>query len=267
MIKNEIKFLGIMIAITMMIPTQVSGFMPDNGFIPINKTAETKQKFELPNNGMIPINNTETKQEETKVQNNQTTTNTINITSKRVREPLLTSPPKIGSQIAKILVDENKPAYNADGKPNWDNYNGAYSFGNIGSCAWYVEGRFYEATGIDDYTYGKLFTSVSIEKGLPQSIWLDNADREDLPAVYSIRDPKGIVPQSIAVWDGHVVYVEYVEYDSKGNPTEVYFSESNYDNDTGKYRPGIDGVIKKESFNDFINRSMHGEIKGYVAAR
>ncbi|MDL2248837.1 CHAP domain-containing protein [Tyzzerella sp. OttesenSCG-928-J15] len=222
---------------------------------------------EMPKNDMIPINAT---------QNQNTAVETATAaTTDRQRQPALTEAPIIGSQLAKILVDENVSPYNADGKVNRDNFNGAYWVGNIGQCTWYASARFYEALAINNYTYTNLFTSVGKSAGISLTTWLDNADREDLPTVYSIREASDIVPQSIAVWDGpnssgHVVFVEYVEYDSNGNPTEVYFSEANHANDVdGQFRPNVDGVIKKQSFNDFINRSNHANyvFKGYIAAK
>lgn len=238
-IKSVIATFGITALIVMIFSVQVKAAMPDNGF--------------------IPIQDTQVKQSVTEINDNSDKTNE--------RQTLLTSAPEVGSQLAKILIDETINPYNNDGTINRDNFTPAYKYGNVGQCAWYASGRFYEAIAIDPYTDTKLFTSVSTKKELTYSIWLDNADREDLISVYSIRDPNGITPQSIAVWDRHVVFVEYVEYNNNGNPTEVYFSESNYDNDTGHFRPGIDGVIKKQSFNDFINRSIHGNIKGYIAAK
>jgi len=223
------------------------------------------------------------------VQENNTTTSIqpkLNITPTAPRPEMLVNViesippitiPVIGSQLAKILVDESVNPYNADGSVNRDNFTVPYRYGNTGQCTWYAIGRFYEVNTINSYTDTNLFTSVGKEAGIPLTTWLDNADRADLPAVYSIREAKGIVPHSIAVWtgdtastaiNGHVVFIEYVTYDSNGNPTEVYFSEANYDNSTdGQFRPGVDGIIKKLPFNDFINRSSHGTLKGYIAAK
>jgi len=181
--------------------------------------------------------------------------------------------PMVGSQLAKILIDESVSPYNADGSVNRDNFHGAYWVGNIGQCTWYAKARFYEALGVDNYTYTMLFTSVGKGTGVSMTAWLDNADMADLPSVYSIREAKGIIPHSIAIWDapnagGHVVFVEYVEYDSNGNPTEVYFSEANQ-GAAQTYRQGIDGTIQKLSFTDFINRGSSSEhvFKGYIAAK
>lgn len=129
-----------------------------------------------------------------------------------------------------------------------------------GQCTWYAYGRFYEETGIElsmtEYTNAKL--------------WLDkcNDDRVNV-----IRDPHAIVPNSIAVdykttdsnHAGHVLYVEHVTYDADGNPVDVYFTECNWDTN-GTYNPGVDGVVKKLPFQQFIERGKH-KILGYIAAK
>lgn len=126
-----------------------------------------------------------------------------------------------------------------------------------GQCTWYAYGRFYEDTGIElrmtEYTHAKE--------------WLKkcNDDR-----VTVIEDPLAIAPNSIAVdrkttdddHAGHVVYVEHVTYDADGNPVDVYFTECNWDSNA-TYNPGVDGVVKKLSFQQFIKRGTH-EILGYI---
>lgn len=76
-----------------------------------------------------------------------------------------------------------------------------------------------------------------------------------------------IVSQSIAVDDdgtyGHVMFIEYVSYDSKGNPKYVYFTEANWDA-TGKYNAGKDCIVKKMSYSQFIKERKPD---GYIVAK
>ncbi|MDL2248965.1 CHAP domain-containing protein [Tyzzerella sp. OttesenSCG-928-J15] len=237
-----------------------------------NQTAHSNShhsEWQMPSADLKPMDSSQ----QTAQQDSVNTANQNQTSTERTRQPQLTQAPKVGSQLAKILVDDSVSPYNADGTTNRDNFFGAYWVGNIGQCTWYAMARFYEATAIDNYTYGKLFTSVGKSAGIPLTQWLDNADREDLPSVYSIRNSKDIVAHSIAVWDGpnasgHVVFIEYVEYDTDGNPTEVYFSEGNM-NATQTYKLGVDGTIQVLSFDKFVNRGINsGHIfKGYIAAR
>ena len=62
-----------------------------------------------------------------------------------------------------------------------------------------------------------------------------------------------------------MVYVEYVERDSNGNPINVYITEGNTLGE-GKFNPQYDGVVKKMTFEDFKNRSQVNELAGYIAA-
>lgn len=129
-----------------------------------------------------------------------------------------------------------------------------------GQCTWYAYGRFYEDTGIE----------LSMTEYTDAKLWLNkcNDDRVNV-----IRDPYAIVPNSIAVdhkttnsnHAGHVLYVEHVTYDENGTPVEVYFTECNWDsNET--FNPGVDGIVKKLSFKNFIKRGEHA-ILGYIAAK
>ena len=64
-------------------------------------------------------------------------------------------------------------------------------------------------------------------------------------------------------------FVEWVDYDSKGNPETVYFTEANANHQatnriSGAYYPDFDGIVKAWDFDKFINR---GEFIGYVVAK
>ena len=70
------------------------------------------------------------------------------------------------------------------------------------------------------------------------------------------------------MWNGHVLFIEYVEYDNNGNPQNVYFSESNLANylEGEPYHPSIDGKIQKMDIEEFITRgnSIGQYLAGYL---
>lgn len=136
-----------------------------------------------------------------------------------------------------------------------DYYNKKFS---KGQCTWYAYGRFYETTDIDINISGDAKT------------WLDNCD-DDRVSVE--RDLAKIQPHSIAVdykttdskHPGHVTYIEHVTYDENGNPVDVYFTESNWDSNN-VYNEGVDGIVKKLSYENFINRGNH-KVIGYIVPK
>lgn len=103
-IKSVIATFGITALIVMIFSIQVKAAMPDNGF--------------------IPIQDTQVKQSVTEINDNSDKTNE--------RQTLLTSDPEVGSQLAKILIDETINPYNNDGTINRDNFTPAYKYGNVG---------------------------------------------------------------------------------------------------------------------------------------
>ena len=128
-------------------------------------------------------------------------------------------------------------------------YNGGYT----GQCTWYAYGRFVEVH------------NIALKTALHAKYWLDqNANDSRLSVTY---DKYNISDKSIAVRTnstyGHVIFVEYVQRDGNGNPTTVYFTECNTDNN-GNYDAGVDCILKKLSFNDFISQKY---IAGYVKAK
>ena len=153
---------------------------------------------------------------------------------------------RVGSTVG-IIINENG---------NFSEYYGSgnisYTSGYEGECTWYAYGRFYEVTGI------KLKSAYNANR------WL-SANQND-PNVKIIDVP---VAGSIAVNTngtyGHVMFVEYVTYDEKGNPIDIYFTEANWGKGSrnGQYDAGTDGVLKKLSYHEFINQKKPS---GYIAA-
>lgn len=171
----------------------------------------------------------------------------------------LTAAPEVGTILADILIDDSKGAYldSAMTQPNKDNFTEIYrNSGKIGQCAWYAAGRFREVMGDvtvkNDYMHAK-----TVEE------WITNANSQKCPDLAGITDPYKIESGCIAVFKGHALFVEYVEYDNDGNPTKVYFTEANTGHD-GIYRPDQDGKVQVMDMEKFIVRQP---FVGYVVVK
>lgn len=181
-------------------------------------------------------------------------------------QPPLTAAPKEGEILADILNDKNAAAYldEAMTKPNTENYTKAYSYmdaGMIGQCTWYARGRMLETVG--DHIRLNPFPGSGVNN------WVKKAQSDDCPDVDGVTDPYAIQPRSIVTWDGHAAFVEWVDYDSEGNPVKVYFTEANAnhrstDRVPGAYYPDFDAKVKVWDFHKFINR---GQFIGYVVGK
>ena len=176
-------------------------------------------------------------------------------------QPLLSEPPTVGSTLAKILIDPSLGAYEADGRtPLYSNYTKPYAnTTGIGACTWYAHARLWEVTGIDTrtlYSFPEASTTA-----------LNNLSTGICEGFTATTDKTKISSRSIAVWPTHDVYIEYVEKDSNGNPTNVYFSDGGYDN--GVYKPsGKTGVIQKKAYADFLNyMGSDNELLGYIKVK
>ena len=171
--------------------------------------------------------------------------------------PEMTSPPAEGAILAKILKDSSLGVY-VDGDPKkaelLHNFHENYlTHIAIGQCTWYATGRLAEVTGINLYALPtkSLYEADEVAKQ-SNGLLAYNTKAEDITA------------RSVAIFYGHVVFVEYVERDSVGNPIYVYFTEANNGND-GIYRPEIDGAVKKLSFENFAKRQ--GGVLGYLSVK
>lgn len=173
---------------------------------------------------------------------------------------VLTSAPKKGTILANILVDEDEGAYLDNGKVNWDNLTKPYtrySEKNVGQCTWYAEGRFVEVYG------EQLISDNSFEYGSSVSEWIANAASSKCPDLDGVKDKNAIEAGCIAVFKGHVLFVEWVDFDEKGNPETVYFTEGNTQHE-GKYYPEYDAKVQVMDFDDFIVRQS---FIGYVVVK
>ncbi len=189
-----------------------------------------------------------------------TETTTAEITTEQQRNVVIYSDdnkPVVGETPGNILKDPTNPD-----NLSVDSYTDIYSYGSIGVCVWYAEDRFSEVHGIKMYLYNLGKIKDSLTNALKYS---------DLKVITDINAIEGntiavFVPQN-STDVGHMVYVEYVERDSNGNPIDVYITETNGANTLNKneFDPGYDGVVQKMKFDEFIKRSPNLELAGYIA--
>lgn len=137
-----------------------------------------------------------------------------------------------------------------------------YRIGYAGQCTWYARGRFREVNGVELPTIGYakdwLMAPLVSDK---VEVCLDvNVVPEHSIAVYA--------PKADSRLKGHVVFVEYVERDTKGNPVNVYYTDANgkQDIEKNKYTKGCDGQVIKESFREF-RENRHLKLVGYVVKK
>lgn len=154
---------------------------------------------------------------------------------------------KVGDTPGNILIDPTDPNTKGASK-----YTDAYQYGSIGQCVWYAKSRFFEVHG----TRLALYDMGDIKD------WIANANQFE--GIKSISDINSIQSHSIAVYKpndskqlGHVVFVEWVERDSNGNPLNVYFTETNGAKtlNKGQFDPGYDGAVQKVTFKQFTEKS------------
>ncbi|MBR5793755.1 MAG: hypothetical protein IKY28_03695 [Anaerotignum sp.] len=172
---------------------------------------------------------------------------------------VLTSAPKEGAVLADILLDNSEGAYLANGSVNWDNLTGPYNHGSertFGQCTWYAHGRFIE-------TYGDMILDNVYRRGEDLAAWVKSAQDDRCPDLDGITDPNAVVPGCLAVFEGHVLFVEWVDYNTDGDPVKVYFTEANTQHN-GTYYPDKDTKVKVMDLDDFIKRQP---FVGYVIVK
>lgn len=155
----------------------------------------------------------------------------------------LTEPPEEGTVLGNIVIDPN----NYDPKDS-RTFQEAYRRSSIGQCTWYAKGRFKEVYSID-FPVGM--------GGIKE--WLSNAYKSNyLKTVVDLNEAPEqsiavFVPESDESLSGHVSFIEYVERDENGNPVNVYYTEANGKGDLnkGRFDYGYDGIVIKESYEEF----------------
>ena len=191
--------------------------------------------------------------EEVKIQLGMTSTVSTEEKSIQPIIPKLTEPPKEGEVLAKIQYIDEKGV---------KRFTKPYSTYAIGQCTWYAGGRFQEVYGIPISINGRAKDWINNER------WGD-----ELEVVTDVED---ITEQTVAIYApkydnslaGHVCFIEYVERDENGNPLYVYYTDANGKKDTVKnsYIEGVDGIVIKESFESFIEKSTL-KLIGYLKVK
>ncbi|WP_317854277.1 CHAP domain-containing protein [Chakrabartyella piscis] len=179
---------------------------------------------------------------------------TMQIETQKVE--LLTEPPEVGIVLGNIMKEgENLPLDYAS------SYTEPYATYSLGQCAWYANGRLREVTNKQVHISGAA-------KG-----WIAKAEEMDeFLMEYDINQPQ---EHSVAVYipidandthPGHVVFIEYIERDAAGNPTYIYYTDANgkYDTELDVFTPNVDGVVRKESFEEF-SKDTNLRLSGYVS--
>ena len=191
--------------------------------------------------------------EEVKIQLGMTSTVSTEEKSIQPIIPKLAEPPKEGEVLAKIQYIDEK------GVKRFTKPYGTYA---IGQCTWYAGGRFQEVYGIPISINGRA------------KDWI-NKDRcgDELEVV---TDVENIAEQTVAIYApkydnslaGHVCFIEYVERDENGKPLYVYYTDANGKKDTVKnsYTEGVDGIVIKESFKSFKEKSTL-KLVGYLKVK
>jgi len=121
----------------------------------------------------------------------------------------------------------------------------------FGQCTWYAVCSLWRL-GVDPSE------NIYWTGGLAN--WLSTVEEYNCPDVFGESNANAIATGSIAIWEGHVVFIDYVEYDKSGAPLNIYYTEANYGHksanlESGVYYEGFDCIVKVDTFDSFINRS------------
>lgn len=184
-----------------------------------------------------------------------TSLNSVSTEEKSIQPiiPKLTEPPKEGEVLAKIQYIDEK------GVKRFTKPYGTYA---IGQCTWYAGGRFQEVYGIPISINGRAKDCINNER------WGDELE--------IITDVENITEQTVAIYApkydnslaGHVCFIEYVERDENGKPLYIYYTDANGKKDTVKnsYTEGVDGIVIKENFKSFKEKSTL-KLIGYLKVK
>ncbi len=172
---------------------------------------------------------------------------------------LPTEPPQVGEVLGKIVEDGAVLEFPAIVDYLTKNYEDGWG-GTAGGCEWYVRSRTNEVHGI--HIGEKMWSTVQY--------WMEKAEEDE--EFITTTDPNDVVAGAILVYkhktkenSGHVIFIEYVERDNNGKPTEVYFTDANGATtlEKSRYDHGYDGQVQKKSLDNLINRTTQ-EFQGYI---
>lgn len=150
------------------------------------------------------------------------------------KEQDLMQPPKVGEVLGTIYKENGEKTE-------------LYSQYDIGQCVGYARARFEELHQIQFPYMGNA------------KYWIQNHYRSTQTKM--ILDLDKLQEKAIAVYEpteelktmaGHLVIIEYIERDEKGNPMNVYYTDSNTLGE-GIFYKEHDGKVKKMSIEEFKN--------------
>lgn len=159
-----------------------------------------------------------------------------------------TEPAEVKTNTAKVSKTANIKKVNI--KPLAGDYSGDPF--QYPQCVWYVWGRAKAVTGVS--------LKFKTDSGRSAKNWLNRIVQTN--GISVVKNPDAVRENSIAVFssggdgNGHVVFVEKVVTDKRGNPSRVVISESNW----GSQRKPSQ---KTMSWSEFKGRS-NGSLKGYI---
>ncbi|GHT58455.1 hypothetical protein FACS18945_4340 [Bacteroidia bacterium] len=168
---------------------------------------------------------------------------------------VMTTAPEVGSVPANIMLPGKTDVKNADSF--YAQYKPHFAHG----CNWYGFDRFYE-------TYGY---QIPVGLSVMPIAYMNLVDRINPESIRTERSTANIISGCMALYsskDGstrHIVFVEYVERDVNGNPTEVYYTECRNSNSSGLFIPESDGKVIKVTFERFKKSgSQLYDLIGYI---
>jgi hypothetical protein len=124
-----------------------------------------------------------------------------------------------------------------------------------GECTWYCCGRANEK-------FPKVNLSKLLDSGANAGLWLSKIHPENSNGHVSTTT-SGPVVDSIAVFSGHVIYIEAIRNN------DIYYTECNYHKplNDGNYTDD-DGKLKvTNSWTDFCSSSQRGKCQGFIVIR
>lgn len=135
----------------------------------------------------------------------------------------------------------------------YDSYRVAHSSYNGGDleCVGYVKGRFKELTGHTLNIGGNAIEYQYNHVNDGAVFYTTNINEIKLPAI--------AVTRGYYTTYGHVVVIENVDCDSKGNITQIYFTEGN--------SKGANGTLKVKSYSEFFAQGQTYAPYGFISLK
>ena len=117
-------------------------------------------------------------------------------------------------------------------------------------CVGYARGRFYELTNHKLNIYGDAIKF--------KDKYVNDSCVYYTTNIYEIKLPAIAVTKGITS-DGHVVVIENLDYDDKGNITKIYFTEGNSE--------GANGTLKVKFYSEFFKDGQYLKPYGFISLK